>query len=113
MNILQKWIGLTLALTLAFSSVRGQQVCCQGDDTYSPAYEQSCDTTHWSVYIPIAALVGAAIWFGLADGYDNNESSNNSQDALGSIANPKRIDKHHSSRRYGKSSYQYKSSHSH
>jgi hypothetical protein len=113
MNILQRWIGLTLALTLAFSSLHGQQDCCQADDAYSSAYAQSCDTTHWSVYIPIAALVGAAIWFGLADGYDNNESSNNSQDALGSIANSKRIGKHYSSHKQGKSSYQHKPVHGH
>jgi len=85
-------ITFTLVLTCAISSIHAQDSCQQEDGNFSSAYVESSHAAHWSVYIPIAILVGAAIWFGFADkDKDKGEDSNNSQDALGSIANSKRI----------------------
>ncbi len=83
----------TLTLILAFStaSIYGQDACHQENETCSSAYMQSQQTAHWSVYVPIVLLVGAAVLFGIADGkhkYHNERSD--SQDALGSIADSKR-----------------------
>lgn len=94
MKKLRSFVVLTLVLTLTTSSINGQEPCCQEDESYSSAYMQSSHTAHWSVYIPIAILVGAAIWFGLADQKHESHDSNDSQDGLGSIANSKRRSSH-------------------
>lgn len=67
-------ITSTLILMLALSSVYGQEIYPQQEETYSPAYLQSSHTAHWSVYVPIALLVGSAIWFGFADQHCGHHS---------------------------------------
>ncbi len=92
MKKIQQLVALTLMLTCATASIYGQDSCYQDyseNDTCS-AYAQSSNTAHWSVYIPITVLVGAAILFGLADQNHSEHDSSDSQDALGSIANSKR-----------------------
>jgi hypothetical protein len=104
MKRLHQLITATLVLTLTTVSVYGQDV--YQEDAYnsdSSAYIESSNTAHWSIYIPIAVLVGAAIWFGVADQHDPKHYLSDSQDALGSIANSKRISKHHASSRSNKS----------
>lgn len=93
MEKIRQWTAVALLFTLTFTSIYGQNNE-QDDENYSSAYMQSSQTAHWSVYIPIVVLVGAAIYFGLADRNQNDLSSSNSQDALGSIGNSKRIGKH-------------------
>jgi hypothetical protein len=90
MKKLHQFFTLTLLLTFATPSIHGQDPQYQEDATYSSAYMQSSHAAHWSVYIPIALLVGAAIWFGVADRNHECHDYNDSQDALGSIANSKR-----------------------
>lgn len=90
MKKLHSLVVLTLVLTFATVSIYGQDSCDQDDETYSCAYGQSSHSAHWSVYIPIAVIVGAAIWFGLADRSHKKHDSYDSQDALGSIRDPKR-----------------------
>lgn len=112
MKKLHSLVALTLALTLAASSIYGQDPDCQEGTDYSSAYVEGSNTAHWSVYIPIAILVGAAIWFGVADRHsEHHNSSTDSQDGLGSIASSKRISSHDSYRThsysYGPSSSRY------
>ena len=107
MNKIYRSFLLTIALTVATTSVYGQESCCQEEGNYSSAYLESCSTPHWSIYIPIAILVGAAIWFGVADGNSDSSSSSNSQDGLGSMASSKRIS-HSKSGSYISSSYRSK-----
>jgi hypothetical protein len=92
MRKFQKLVALTLILTCTTLSIYGQDPYYQDypENDVGAAYVQSSNTAHWSVYIPIAILVGAAIFFGLADRHHPYHDSSDSQDALGSIANPKR-----------------------
>lgn len=83
-------VALTLVLAITTSSIYGQDLYNQEDESHSSAYMQSQNTAHWSVYVPIAILIGAAIWFGLADRKHEKHDSNDSQDGLGSMANSKR-----------------------
>lgn len=107
MKKLRPLVALTLALTLATSSIYGQDTFYQEDTDYSSAYVESNNTAHWSAYIPIVILVGAAIWFGIADRHhEHHDSSSDSQDGLGSIANSKRVF-HSSSDSYRFSSSNY------
>lgn len=108
MKKLRPLVALTLALTLVTSSMYGQDSYCQEDGNYSSAYVESSHATHWSVYIPIAILVGAAIWFGIADRSHDHHSSSDSQDGLGSLASSKRM----SSSSYSGDSYRRSSSYS-
>lgn len=112
MRISQPFITLVMAFALATSSIQSQSRCAAEDCNYSCAYGESSHSAHWSVYIPIAVLVGAAVWFGMADYKKEKHDSSNSKDGLGSIANSKRIS---SSNKY--SSYRSKTtlsgSHSH
>lgn len=86
---LHKLVMLTLLFALVTSSIQGQN-CCDQDDECGCAYTQGSQTAHWSVYIPIAILVVAAIWFGVSDRNHDHSSYSDSQDALGSIDNSKR-----------------------
>lgn len=81
---------MTLLFTLVNSSIQGQSTNNQDEENYSSAYMQSSQTAHWSVYIPIAILVVAAIYLGIADKSSDHSSYSDSQDALGSIDNSKR-----------------------
>ena len=83
-------ITLTLVLAFSTSSIYGQTSDAQECEECGSAYMQSSRSAHWSAYIPIAVLVGAAIWFGLADRNSDDEDSSGSQDALGSIDNSRR-----------------------
>lgn len=91
MRIIHPFITLATAFALVTSSVHSQSECTPEDGNYSCAYNESSHSAHWSIYIPIAALVGAAVWFGVADCKKEKYDSSNSKDALGSIANSKRI----------------------
>lgn len=90
MKNLRPFIAFTMALVIATSALNGHSPCLVDDEEFSPAYVESSHSAHWSVYIPIVALAGAAIWFGLADKSNSKKDSSDSQDALGSIANSKR-----------------------
>ncbi|MFI0434737.1 MAG: hypothetical protein ACH350_03280 [Parachlamydiaceae bacterium] len=91
MKKLRPLFTLTLAFTLGTASIYGQNSCCQEDENYSCAYVESSNTANWTVYIPITLIVGAAIWFGLADHSKNKGKKNDSQDGLGRIIDSKRI----------------------
>lgn len=91
-----KFVIFTLLFALFTTSLQGQNDFDLDEDSGS-AYTQGSQTAHWSVYIPIAILIGAAIWFGVSDKNHDTSSYSNSQDALGSIDNSKR----NSYRRYG------------
>lgn len=101
MKKFRSFIALTLVLALTTSTIYSQEPYNQENESYSSAYMQSSHTAHWSVYIPIAILVGAAIWFGMADSKRDRHHSSDSQDGLGSIANSKR----HSAPSHTSSSY--------
>lgn len=103
MKKIQKWIALTLLLSLSITSIHGQDEF-QYEEDFSPAYMESTQTTHWSAYIPIGVLVAAAIYFGVADQNDTYSSSSNSQDALGSIRDSKRVGSKHSRSSHSNSS---------
>ena len=62
---LHKFVILTLLFALCTTSLQGQNDFDPEADTGS-AYTQGSQTAHWSVYVPIAIIVGAAIWFGVA-----------------------------------------------
>lgn len=89
MTKLYKLVVLTLLFAFVTTSIHGQDCCDQVEDCGS-AYNEGSLTAHWSVYIPIAVLVVAAIWFGVADRNHDKSSYSNSQDGLGSIDNSKR-----------------------
>lgn len=110
MNKLRPLAALTLAMILMTTSTYGQESCYQEDADYSSAYVESSRTAHWSVYIPIALVVGAAIWFGIAENKKDYLSYSDSQDGLGSIANSKRISRSSNDSSY-RSSYSRSNSH--
>lgn len=111
MQIFRKLMILLLCFAFASQSVHAQSAWTQGveEDECGDAYSQSSWTAHWSVYIPIALIVGAAIWFGVADSSSSTSfcsSSNDyrcrsSGDGLGSLGS--------SSRSYRSRSYPSKS----
>jgi hypothetical protein len=104
MEKLHKLVTLTLLFTIVTTSIQAQDADDQSDENYSSAYVQSSHAAHWSVYIPIAILVVAAVYLGLADEkHSNDSSSSDSQDGLGSIDSSKR----HSSSSSGSSSRHY------
>lgn len=106
--------ALTLTLTLATCSIYSQDCAEQAEGNYSCAYTDGSHTAHWSAYIPVAALVAAAIWFGVADQTHEKHNSSNSQDGLGSMASSKRISHshhhHHPSHCHSSYSHSYRSS---
>lgn len=102
MKKIQQIIAMTLILTCATHALNAQ--VCESEPCCS-AYAESSRSAHWSVYVPIVVLVGAAILFGVADRSKGSDCSSGSQDALGSIDNSKR----HSSGSYS-NSYSYRSS---
>lgn len=110
MKTLRSFIAFTLILVSTTTSVCGQPpccdqpICCDQSDVCCPAYEEGSNSAHWSVYIPIAALVGAAIWFGMADNKKDKNNSSNSQDALGSIVSSRRVNA-----KYSKHSHYFRS----
>lgn len=91
MKKLRSLVILTLTLAFATTSISAQETYYQTDENFSTAYAEGSNTANWTVYIPITLLVGAAIWFGLADRTKDKKHSSNSQDGLGSIADSKRI----------------------
>jgi|GEM_PF-3072480 len=104
MKKLHQLAALVLIVTFAAPSVHGQDLPPQEEEGCSSAYLQSRHAAHGSVYIPITILVGAAIWFGLADRNHKHDHSIDSQDALGSIDNSKRHSRDHSTSSYRRSS---------
>ncbi len=70
-------------------------------DSTGEAYAQSSYNCHWSAFVPLALIVGAAIWFGVADGNSSNDSSSDSKNGLGSLARSRRSSSYHSSRSHG------------
>lgn len=113
MQLLRKFLFLVLFFMSAIHPAYGDQ-CGQDCDTCGDAYAQSSCSAHWSAYVPIALVVAAAIWFGVADGKsdDSSSSGSSSHDGLGSLGS-----RRSSSSRSGsyKSSSSYSSSgyHSH
>ena len=90
MRKLYRYITLILISTFATFSIYGQDPYNQEEPDGS-AYMQGARTAHWSAYVPLTILVGAAIWFGIADRHHSHHHSNNSQDGLGRIASSKRM----------------------
>jgi hypothetical protein len=86
MQLLRKFLFLTLFTLSAIRPAYGEQYY-QDSDNSGEAYSQSSCSAHWSAYVPIAVMIAAAIWFGVADGKsDDSSSSNNSgHDGLGSL----------------------------
>ncbi len=91
-----------LAFSLFFSFLSP----LQAEENYYPAeeydltgeaYVQSSYNSHWSAYVPIALIVGAAIWFGIAD-TTSTDSSSHSKDGLGSLASRRKHDSYSSYR---------------
>lgn len=82
--------SLFFALFFAAASLHGQATQAYEEESACCAYEEGSRSAHWSVYIPIAITIGAAVWFGLADQGSHKHSESNSQDGLGSIRNSKR-----------------------
>ena len=98
MQKFRKLILAILSMTLLMSSVHGQEniyqealpeamITCES----TPAYCEGIQAAHWSVYVPIGALIVAAVWLGFADKqhgdcyssyssycYDNSSSSGSS-----------------------------------
>lgn len=107
MSVMNRFFILTLLFAFVTTSIQGQECCDETNmECDGSAYMEASKTAHWSIYIPIAILVVAAIWFGVADQHDNSKSKysyTDPLDGLGSIDNSKR----HSSRigSYGYSSY--------
>jgi hypothetical protein len=101
-----KFFVFTLIFAFASTSIQGQEYCEEtGMECECPAYVEGSRTAHWSIYVPIAIIVAAAIWFGIADRNDckSDYYYTDSQDALGSIDNSKR----HSNRSGSCSSYSF------
>lgn len=86
-----KIMTLTLLCVMPLTAIQSQEytsnqytnnACC-GEPEASCAYNDSCRTAHWSVYVPIGIVVVAAVLFGLADG--TSSSTSGSQNGLGSM----------------------------
>lgn len=108
MKKIRLFISSLVIVASATTSLYGQEANNMKNENYSAAYMEGNRTAHWSVYIPIAVLAGAAIYFTVADQGSGSEYSG-SQDGLGSIDNAKRQTSKYSSS--GRSySYGYDSS---
>lgn len=94
MNKLKRAVFSLLLVSIAFLPL-------SADMQAEPAYVESVDAAHWSAYIPIVGIIGAAIFFGVAD-----ESSS---DSCKSYAEMSSRSKSYSHR--GCSSYSYSHSH--
>lgn len=108
MRIFRNCMLSLFILTSLSTSINAQQSCCyqECNDTTGEAYAQSSYNSHWSALVPLALIVGAAIWFGVADG-SSSDSSSNSNDGLGSLA------RRHHSHSYGSRSSRSSYSNSH
>lgn len=87
MQLLRKFFFLMMLFVSALRPAYGDQGC-QDCDTCGEAYSQSSYTAHWSAYVPIAVLIAAGIWFGVADSKSDDSSSSSdssSHDGLGSL----------------------------
>lgn len=104
MRIVRNLLLLTLFFSCATSSVYSEPPCCYNEcEPCGEAYSQGSCTAHWSAYVPIVLIVGAAIWFGVADGNSSSSSNSNSKDGLGSLASSKRRSSSHSYSSYSSS----------
>lgn len=81
---------LALSSILIVSSIEGQPICNEQDCCDSSAYSESCYQAHWSAYVPIAILVAAAIFWGIADTKDSDYRSSDSQNGLGRLRHSKK-----------------------
>lgn len=70
-----KWVVLTLVFTLVSTFVQGQTFYNQETSECPSAYMDSCQSAHWSAYVPLTILVVAAIFFGIADKSHSESSS--------------------------------------
>lgn len=92
MHTLRKLMLLTLLFALATTSIQAQEGSYSPnlyetpDENYGNAYQQSSRAAHWSAYVPLTALIVAAILFGLADRnhHHNHHSSSGSSSHYGS-----------------------------
>jgi hypothetical protein len=84
MQNLRKLMTLTLLFALMASSIQGQENYYDDqDENVSSAYQESVHAAHWSIYIPIAIYVVAAVYLGIADTHHSKEFSHSRSDALG------------------------------
>ena len=90
MNKFYTFINLGLILAFSTSVMYGQTFDRQECDACSSVYTESSNTAHWSVYVPIAAVVGAAVLFGVADISTKSSDSDSAEKCLGSMDNSKR-----------------------
>lgn len=81
MNDIRNFIIFTVMLALIAGPINSQnppQCTCPTEievDEQPTAYYESTCATHWSVYVPIGAIIAAAIWMGIADKHHEEESS--------------------------------------
>ena len=95
---------LTLLFAFVTTSIHSQSTCNQDETECGSAYAEGSYTAHWSVYVPIAIIVVAAIGFTISDKSHHSSDYSDSQDGLGSIENSKR-NSHNRSSSYSASSY--------
>ena len=85
MLIYKKMTILTLFFAIMTSSIQGQEP--ELEECYDSAYMESCQSAHWSIYIPIAAYAAAAIFLGIADSKHSEHYAHSRSDALGPAGN--------------------------
>ena len=77
-------------LTLLTQTVNAQEYETEyfayENDQSAEAFAQSSYNSHWSAYVPIALMVGAIIWFAVADNSASGYDSSDSKNGIGSIA---------------------------
>lgn len=114
METLRKLVTLMLLFALATTSIYGQDTNDVDDETVGSAYAEGSHAAHWSAYIPIGAIIIAAIFLGVADRDHKSASSHsgsNSQDGLGSIGSSSSGYSGYNYSSYSRGSY--RSGHSH
>ncbi|MBA3720973.1 MAG: hypothetical protein H0W88_01060 [Parachlamydiaceae bacterium] len=90
MQIFHKLALLTMLMAILTTPLRGQEPIegsvadgtpvqeAYVDDQSSPAYYGGARAAHWSAYVPIGVLIGAAIFLGFADKSHSGSSSSSS-----------------------------------
>lgn len=106
MQLTRRSLFLLLFFVSAIRPIYGNP-SCDGCDPCGDAYSQGSWCARWSAYIPIAAVVAAAIWFGVADGKSSDSSSSSSDsshgDGLGCLSSRRSSSNSH--RSYSSGSY--------
>jgi hypothetical protein len=78
MNTLRALLTLLTCATVSLTLVHGKEMEFVDREEYSQAYQETSRIASWSAYIPIAATLAAAAWFGFADENQSDKSSGGS-----------------------------------